>query len=304
MQAVTREYTMSDSELMFMVGDFVVYMGRDAAELVTRGVTALDTTDFENLGNSFELFPPDIYYSAQVTAEVEAKNAARENSYALVQKISGFFEQQWGLDAWQYTQLGIKGLSNKGDGDFKDICRNVVKTANDQLLNLTAIGLTQADIDALEAEAQTMEDAGHDIKEKKALRDEKTEERAVKGNELYSYVKKYSSIGKLIWENVNEAKYNDYVIYPSTTQMPGKVLNMGYDLPTRTVSWDPAAYAEDYQLERKFHTDPDWTVVYEGADTSVVNDPVTPGTWYYRCRGQNENGYGTWSDELMVLMPN
>ena len=78
---------------------------------------------------------------------------------------------------------------------------------------------------------------------------------------------------------------------------------MGYDLPTRTVSWDAAAHAEDYQLERMYLGDPDWTVVYEGADTSVVNDPVTPGTWYYRCRGQNANGYGDWSDELQVLMP-
>ena len=85
--------------------------------------------------------------------------------------------------------------------------------------------------------------------------------------------------------------------------MPGKVQNMAWDLPTKTVSWDAAAHADSYQLERKFSSDPDWLVVYEGADTSVVNDPVTAGTWLYRCRAQNAEGYGSWSDELIVLMP-
>ena len=72
----------------------------------------------------------------------------------------------------------------------------------------------------------------------------KTQERVNDGNLLYGFVARYCEVGKIIWQDVDEAKYNDYVIYHTTTQMPGKVLNMAYDVPTKTVSWDVAAHAD------------------------------------------------------------
>ncbi|MFX0137554.1 MAG: hypothetical protein ACFFDN_28205 [Candidatus Hodarchaeota archaeon] len=303
MKVVERDYNMPDSELMFLAGDLVTFMTRDSAEFALRGVDAAAITAFETLGNEFEVFPPDEYYSAQVTAEVEAKNTARDNSYDWIQKISGFFEQQWGLNSWQYNQLGIKRLFHASDDKFKSTCRNVVAVANDQLSNLTAIGLTQADIDALDAEAQTMEDKGHATKEKVALRDSKTQERTEKGNELFSYCKKYATIGKLIWENVDEAKYNDYIIYKKEPQGLGKVKNLAYDVPTKTASWDALQYADDYQLQYKPpQTGAEWEIAYEGADTSTVFDPGLDA-FTLRCRGHNADGYGSWSYEVNVIIP-
>jgi hypothetical protein len=75
-------------------------------------------------------------------------------------------------------------------------------------------------------------------------------------------------------------------------------------MPTNTVSWDAAPYAVSYKLERKYYTDSDWAVVYEGAATSAADTPASPGTWLYRCRGLNSEGYGLWSDELTVIIPN
>ena len=303
MKELNRDYTMSDADLMMLASKLVMNMTRDAVEFLSRGVTALDITDLEALGNAFEVFPPDGVYVGELKDATTAKNDLRDTVTDEIQLISGFFEQKWGADSGKYTSLTIKGLHNATDSGFLLAARVVVDQATAYLADLTPVGLTQALIDTLETDAQSMEDAIVVVINKKELRDEKAHERTTNGNALYAFAAEYSKVGKLIWENVNEAKYNDYVIYPSTAQMPGKVLNMGYDLPTRTVSWDTAPYAEDYQLERKYSSDPDWTVVYEGADTSVVNDPVTAGTWYYRCRGQNENGYGTWSDELTVIMP-
>ena len=78
MKELKRNYNMPDADLMFKVGDFVENMTRDATEFATRGVDAAAITAFETLGNAFEIFPTDEYYAAQVSAEVEAKNAARE----------------------------------------------------------------------------------------------------------------------------------------------------------------------------------------------------------------------------------
>ena len=121
MKAIKRNYAMSNSALADLAGDYVTYMTRDATEFAARGVDAADITAFETLTNAFEVFPPDEYYMAQVTAAVTAKNTARENSMNHVQMISGFFEQEWGTNSWQYKQLGIKSLINQTDSKFKSI---------------------------------------------------------------------------------------------------------------------------------------------------------------------------------------
>ncbi len=50
---------MTNSELMFIVGDFVTFMNRDSAEFAARGVDAAAITVYEALGNDFEVFPSD-----------------------------------------------------------------------------------------------------------------------------------------------------------------------------------------------------------------------------------------------------
>jgi len=285
------------------VSNLVNLMIRDATEFAVYGVSPADTTAFKALGDAFEVFPSDIMYLADVSIATEEKNAKVDAIRIGVRSISVRAESKWGANSARYRKFGVLGMNKLTDLNLLNCARRVIRVGRNFLTELASEGLTQQILDDFELLTESFENSLNILEDAISERDIKTEERILKGNELFSFVSKYCNFGKRIWENVNEAKYNDYVIYPSTTQMPGKVLNMGYDVPTRTVSWSVAAYADDYQLERKYYTDPDWTVVYEGADTSVVNDPVTAGTWYYRCRGQNTNGYGTWSDELMVLMP-
>ena len=51
-------------------------------------------------------------------------------------------------------------------------------------------------------------------------RDMATENRVENLNYLYSLVSKYAGIGQDIFYEVNEAKYNDYVIYDTPSGMP------------------------------------------------------------------------------------
>ena len=302
-EEIKRDYTMSDSELCMFTTNLVQTITRDATEFAARGVDALAITALNTLCGAFEIFPPDSYYQADVSLAAETKNATRADLTVKVRDVVQCAVIKWGEGSPQYKKFGAQTMTSMGDMKFLTLCRMVVTTAAGFLADLTAAGLTQAMIDAVDTGAQTFEDNMAAVNDAVEARDIKTAERITDGNALYGFVVQYCQIGKIIWDDVSEAKYNDYVIYPSTPELPGKALNMGYDMPTHTVSWDVAPKADSYQLERKFHTDPDWTVVYEGADTSVVNDPVTPGLWYFRCRAQNAEGYGTWSDELEVLMP-
>lgn len=309
MKELRRNYSMSNPELMDMVGDFVGYMTRDAAEFAVRGVDAAAITAFEALGNAFEVFPPDEVYSAQITAEVDAKNAAREQSMIYARKITGFFEQQWGIDSWQYKQLAAWSLNSSSDSKFKAVCRNIVAMATENLTTLSAIGMTQTDIDNLEDEVQVMEDKGHAAALKKALRDSKTEERIEKGNELYGYLSKYAAVGKLIWEDVNESKYNDYIIYKTVHSGLSKPQNVSavYDPltpPNITLSWDAVSGATSYDVYYN-----DTNIGSPAGNFSLLDNfssspAAIPGLinrrFYFKIKAKNSESTSNYSDEVFV----
>lgn len=309
MKELKRNYNMPDADLMFKVGDFVENMTRDATEFATRGVDAAATTAFETLGNAFEIFPTDEYYAAQVSAEVEAKNAAREQCMIYAQKISGFFEQQWGLNSWQYKQLKMINIARASDNNFKVICRNIVLVATDNLTTLSAIGMTQTDIDNLEDETQLMEDKGHAIHTKETLRDSKTAERIEKGNELYSYLRKYGAIGKLIWENVDEAKYNDYIIYKTEHKGLSKPQNVAVEYvagspPVNHISWDAVTDAASYDVYVSIRDigapSGDYNLLNNYTDVFADVQPVDNRRNYYKLKAKNAEDTSDYSDEVFV----
>jgi len=300
MSIENRKYNMSDADLAMLASNMLVFMNRDSTEFASRTVDAADITAFQAMGNAFEVFPPDVYYRAALSGAVEAKDKARGKCIKLVQTISGYFEQEWGNSNWRYKQLNIKNMANKTDSAFLLMCRNVAEVAEENLSALTQLGMAQGEIDGLTSESQNMEDSLNAIISKKSLRDKKAEERAMKGNELYSYCTKYSRIGKLIWENVDEAKRDDYIIYKTSHGGLGKVQGLAYDAASNTASWDALQYSIEYQLEYKQKTgEADWATAYEGAETSAEHDPGA-GIWLYRCRGKDEEGSGDWSSELEV----
>lgn len=301
MQSIKRNYSLTDAELMLYSSNLVGFMNRDAAKFLERGVTAGDISAFAALTNAFEVILPDEVYAAQITAEVEAKNVKRAEALAMIQSISGYVQQEWGINSWQYKSLTISNASAARDNEFLRTCRVVVEQATDFLTDLSAIGLTLSDIEALESKAQELESKLNSVNEKRALRDKKKQERIEKGNELYSFVKKYTTIGKLMWENVSEADYNDYIIYKSTPELPSKVLNLSYDTLQTKLKWSESSLAEQYQLEMKREGPTfDWESIYEGEEEEFVYTPES-GIWLFRCRGVNSNGAGSWSDEINVV---
>ena len=301
MKEKTKKFSLSFAELALLASKFVANMTRDAAEFDVRGVDDNAITAFEALGNAFEVFPPDEVFVGEIKDLTTEKNILRDTITDEIQLISGFFEQKWGIGSGKYTSLRISGLQKMTEGNFLLTCRNVVEMATACLSDLSPIGLTQGDIDTLEADAQSFEDKLIEINSKKELRDNKAEERVDKANELYDYVAKYSTVGKLIWENVSEANYNDYVIYKTEEDLPGKVLNLGYDSGNSIVSWDVPQSPEPidkYELERSVD-ESNWLVVYDGAANEALV-PLLSGANYFRCRAHNKNGWGSWSDTLEV----
>ncbi len=300
MKEEVREYSMSDADLAMFVSNLAQSMTRDAAEFANYGVDAAAITAFEALGDSFEVFPPDTFYQAEVTIAVEDKNASRESLINDTHKIANRALVKWGENSGHYKKFGVKNILKSTDKALLATARLVAATAAEYLTELTPEGLTQQIIDDYIALAQTYEDNMNAVNAAVETRDSKTQERIELGNELYAQTTKNCTIGKTIWDKVDEAKYNDYLIYSKGPLMPGKVQNMAYDLPTFTVSWDAAPNTIDYQLEFKPQTElVHWDLIWEGLATSQFFNPGV-GSWHFRCRGHNDQGYGDWSDVLLL----
>lgn len=312
MKESVRSYSMSDAELCLLASNFIVYMTRDATEFAARGVDSIAITAFETLGNAFEIFPTDEEYVGLITIEVTLKNNLRAEILEAIQSISGYFEQTWGLDSGQYKRLGIKNIHSASDAVFLVRAREVARIAGEYLADLTGIGLTQAMIDSLETKAQSFESKLNAINEKKALRDEKARERTEKGNELYSYVKQYSMIGKLIWENIDEAKFNDYVIYKTAGSSLSKPQNLTIDYDTVnpgmiTLDWDLVINADYYDIY--------YNIASTGAPSGTFNFlnnfpappaviiPVTGKRNYYKIKAKNDEQTSVFSDEIFFDVP-
>ncbi len=302
-KAPSRTYNFSDAELCMLVSDMVIRMTRDSAQFLTRGVTAANITTFETLGNAFEVFPPDDVYLGEIKELTDEKDELRANCTVLIQNISGYYDQKWGIGSGKYTTLSIDNLQTKGDDSFLVACRNVVSRATADLSALTSIGLTQLMIDDLEDEAQLFEDKRNALTTAREFREQQTYLRIQKGNELYELLTKYSKIGKLIWENTDPIKYDEYILYRKTTTLPSKVQNLQYDAFNTKLKWDNAANTDNYELEMK-QVGPSFTylVIYFGPSNEFIYTPAS-GAWLFRCRGKNSDGSGTWSEELSVVQP-
>ncbi|MCX6154587.1 MAG: hypothetical protein NT007_10540 [Candidatus Kapabacteria bacterium] len=243
---------MSDADLCMFTSNLVVTMRRDQTEFTTRGVTALMVTAFETLGNAFEVLPPDVYYLTDLMLATEAKNTQRDACTLKLRAIIGYAKIKWGSGAAQVKRFDAGEMTKYDDKKFLTTCRLGVIVATDYLTDLTPVGLTSAMVDDLEATAQLMEDAMNDISSAQTQRDIKTQDRITKGNELYDFVSRYCEIGKIIWEDVSPAKYNDYIIYGSTSSGLSKPQNVtaNWMLGDTQVhlNWDNVSGAASYEV--------------------------------------------------------
>jgi hypothetical protein len=289
------------------VSNLVGFMKRDATEFLAYGVESTDITAFETLGNEFEVFPTDEEYQADVTIATETKEAKADELRLAIRSVSVRAETKFGSNSGKYKKFAVVGMNQFNDRDLLICARRVVHVGGLFLTELASEGLTQAILDSLTATAQDFEDSLNALKDAIADRDIKAEERIAKGNELYSFVSKYCNFGKQIWENVSEAKYNDYVIYPTgtggggTPDVPPSAPELSY--APGEFYWDEVPTATSYQLVYRSSSETEWLELYAGPfpEGSITFEPGE-GEWIARLRARNSAGYGDWSEEKTVFI--
>ncbi|GAB5466186.1 MAG: hypothetical protein Kapaf2KO_16220 [Candidatus Kapaibacteriales bacterium] len=308
LQFPDRDYNLEDQELWSFVSDTIVNMTRDETEFAERGVTTIDRDAFEAEGNAFEQILPDTYYRGRITSAVATKDVSKKTTETLVQTVSGYVQQKFGLNSGEYKSLGIKGYGTMREGQQITAARQCANVAEDLLLDLTGIGLTQAKIDELKAAAQTYEDGRNEVSKREGTRENKTRERIDAGNSLYAKLSEYCEIGKLIWENTNPAYYNDYIIYKSSQSSLSKVQGFAAAETSPNnflLTWDPVVNADEYQVEFAEATigQPQnaWQTHETTANTNSNFTTQAGFEYWLRVRARNGNGEtGTYSDVVQI----
>lgn len=307
MEPIQTNNNLTIAELMLTTSNVIVAMERDATEFLARGINQIEIDQFKAQSDAYDDFPSDEIYQAEIGIVAEEKENLRISIEQQIRKISGYFEQKWGLKSPYYKQLGIKGYTKFRDAEILITARRVVQVATSRLADLSIYGLTQALIDQLAADAQAMEDKMNSIYEKTAERDIKTNERTGLGNAIYEQLSKYCAVGKNIWEDVNEAKYNDYVIHKTVHHVLPKVQNVVAVLSGQglaQVTWSAAAGAAEYEVD--FQSQPTGNPIGEWQERFTVGGlmyegPILPSeTNFYRVRAVNIGQAGAWSDVAEV----
>ena len=301
-EQIMRDYKLTDSELTVFSQQLCGYITRDISEFTDYGVTAANVTALKALGDAFEYFPLDAVYKQEVTLAVEAKDALREEVQKMVRAMSLRVELKWGKNSAQYRQFEIADLSKLGDDAYLTRARAVYTHMNTYKADYTAEGLTPEMLTAMETKLEALDQAIYDANEKLTERKLKSIERIQKGNEIYGLVSRYCEIGKRIWDGVNPAKFENYVIYGASAGPVKPPVNLAYRPGDFVISWNPVENATSYELEYS----PDgekWSEAYGGADNMVHYFPPQGGTAFFRCRARNANGYGDFSEVLKTEIP-
>ncbi len=293
--SLKRDYHITDPELTMFGQHICDSITRDITEFGVYGVVAADVTALQALIDAFELFPSDDFVNQEyLTATVE-KDALTEEVRVLVRSMALRVEMKWGKKTPVYKSLGISDISRLKDEAFITRAKLIHSFLVENLTELASGGLTQAMLDDFEDKIQELEDAKRLQIDKSFLREDKTVERIEKGNQLYTIISKYCEIGKRIWDKVNPARFNDYIIYQKEAGGLSVPANFRYDFIGKTFWWDVVNHATSYQLEKK--EGDEYVQIYAGKDPEFQYTPPD-GQGFYRVRARNMNGFGSATEDL------
>ncbi len=196
------------------------WMTRDATEMALRGVTATNTSDFVTQSTAFGDLPTDEELQSDVTAAVENQDATAEALRIKIRPVRSMAEVEYGTDKAKYRKFRFDNMNDMTNSELVKLAKRVFRVGTAQLADLTGQGLTTTILSAIKADANSLDDQIDLVADAVSDRDLATEDRAVNGNALYVNLVKYTNIGKSIWIDTDEAKYNDYVIYDTPTGAP------------------------------------------------------------------------------------
>ena len=213
MEAITRGYSMSDGTLDQTADDLINSAQRDEAALLELGFTPANVVEIQVARDAFTDTPNDAFLMGDMMIATQAKNALRKELSHNTRHITGLAKIRFGDNSGEYVKFDTKELSRQTDNDLVHACRGVLRATQAYATQLLADGITPLKITEYETLLASFDNAIDDQHEAIKNRDQSVVHRITLGNALYTLLTKLAAKGKLCWIDVNEALYNDYIIY-------------------------------------------------------------------------------------------
>jgi hypothetical protein len=211
----TRMYPMSDGDLKQRSDKLITTIKRDVADFNTRNITTVHIDGLQTLTDTFSNTTTDEELQGLVINANTIKDGIVTNIQKSIRVIRNMAEIAYNSKG-KYSTFGFEGMSELSPSDLCRLVSRVVRVGNKLMTDLAAQGLTAAQLTALTALGVDLDKAIDDVEEAIETRDLETQDRIVKGNALWAEMSRLASIGKSLYEDTNEAKYNDYVLTPSS----------------------------------------------------------------------------------------
>lgn len=218
---VTRNYAMADAELKQKADGLAASITRDLTDFASRNINAASVTSFKTFITSFDSTSTDEELLGELKDATDAKNLVAENIRKAIRHIRNMAEIVY-HNKGKYTSFGFEEMANMSDADLYRLAKRVVRVGTKFLADLAPQGLTAAQLTNIQTLATQLDTAIDTVEDKIENRDIETQDRIKKGNLLWDEMTKLGSIGKTIYEDIDEAKYNDYILVPPATPPPAE----------------------------------------------------------------------------------
>ena len=305
---VKRDFAMSYADLIGVCNTIHSCMIRDASQFLGYGVTNILTTGYKSKIDEFSDLPTDSELASDVGIAYEAKNEAANNLRIMLRSFNTRAKVVFGEKSNKYEKFNVRELSKLNDNDLKGFADKVVRSATELLTELASAGVTQNLIDDLSDMLITYENAVIAVEDAIMLRDDASNNRIKKANEIYKLLTNYCEIGKTIWYETNEARYNDYIIYssPSAPSLPAPS-GIIFQLSNMTLRWTAISEATSYAAEISVNSGT-FEEVFNSSANQFTFQPSEDGHFEVRIRARNSAGFSSYSsvysfDYYAVLPP-
>lgn len=214
---VQRNYNLHDAELCMFASNLCNFLTRDLFDYAAIGLNADKIARFKGLADVFKVFPTDGSLIGDIMIMTEGKNALRRQVLVTIREMALRIEVKWGTSSVRYRHLDIHNPSQMTDDTLLVSARAVHTKMAEYLTDLEDYGLSQEKLDDFEKLNADFEKAKNAQADAVTMRYEKKFERINLGNEIFRLIRFYCNYGKLLYEKTNPAKYNDYLIYDTSS---------------------------------------------------------------------------------------
>jgi hypothetical protein len=214
---VVRAFNFSDAVLVTKGKEKIAFMKRDAVEFAKFGIASTDIATLENSITTFSDSITDIEALSDQTEVTAIKDTKAEELRVALRDLMTRVELKFDTGTAKYKKFGTETLSKQTDAELLITGKRAVRVATTFLTELAEKGVTTSTLTAITTLSNDFEELLISMKIKIGDRDVMQEERVELANSIYAKLVSYTTTGRNIWSTTNVAKYNDYLVYNTST---------------------------------------------------------------------------------------